>query len=1589
MSFLLKVRFDETGCSTDNGITSISNSEDVNIYTQPSPLKNGKKCVYFPPYTYSAGLMRENTNISIPENGEFTIYLKYKIDRNLLDKEYDIPILSYSYKKDILTEPDLNLIDLYFGDDPSNNTVEPNKSIASISENYNYFLFIQEGKYFSLLLNKQEGFSSVIEYTFDNKWHTLCITRDKENVLRFFVDGHVSTENKTEGTAIEISNTLYIGKYKPSNDIAVNLDGACLDDICILDTCVYTDNFIPPTMYFNGTDTKENYKYYNFSNTDNVSKVIQDAVEEKMFSTATHINNRQMGWLPRRLRIRWYEHSRQYFRNEEYYWTKPRPDATILNIYGLEIPYIYGYDRYRFMEGNAYRLWQENKIAPFLLFINKEFVKLTDIDMVKSDWWLTFFIRGRDPRFNPKVESVDIIIIPFPIIYEEGLGEREDLHPLYSFNEKGLFDSSNGYSFFYVDKSKAPPGLTDIGIQDQYIPTVEEENNQDDSADTYNDGMFMHNIWRYGTLTQQSVDGKSAIYKFNSMNDDKYVQPGDQVTLYMRTLHISTERYRIVGNDLLEFYDYESDNIEDNTVFTMQMVTDNRDWQLQDLTNTRFVQVVAEVDNQSVFEIPEVVDSDGYSYRYFLIFRGSVCILNTDRFIISDDYKTLTFTNTEDFVPKGTCLYFVFVKILKADQFGPLHVKPIFLDAVVDPDTTGNFGESFTYSINIPDLHSLEYNVNNVMLFIQNTLISPERYEIQDNVLRLTKYTGDTFLRGKHAVFVLLKMVNRFEDPIDDHDRVVYEEIQRGRRYVLYELPINKYRQITIDNFVTFDNKGYYISNLFGEVMNRNIIKELHTDDPLRVVPRYLTCVYSTDSLPNEANTLIPTNDDFVSQYITLRQEYYELDDHFEEFMSDFDVSYSKSVHYGQNLARALDYIVCYNQNKLDRAYERTTLVERYTYDTKHFIEMLQPIDNKGYDLRLIDLFFANDRPGNYPPNVYEDEIFYVKQNVLRYYQFYTQGTESQYPEETIFETELNWYMELDREVYQDRYYDSFPIYFQNGLVPIWYQFMLYENNRMTVRMKDLPLETDTIELFYFRKIHNFLEPLENMIRFLEPIRVEEDIDGSVEIELQKVDDTLPNFNINGLFEYVKSGFSRDILDSIVKLDPFYIDENDPKHNIDGTVTIGLTPVDNTKPNYNIDGMFEIQNNQFTEDINGYLEMDYIYKKENVIHGYEFIKNTYVDTSRFSIIIGYYLNLYQKDFMYTGEESDNPELGQYQFKYTHTFEKTMVSMSPLDEFVTNGYLNGYECETSLSGRFTDFDNVELSDYDLTLPLQPTGTLSYIPLTIELSFYTNEDPNTYKVPRMSTGYIGFDVSILTNHGIEKHSTGYISVLIMEDPHYDTEYDLLDGSVTIDRTELDDEYINDHCTINGTIDNITGIYDLNLVSLEFGINVDYKLDIDMRTHYNPRSGSLDYYKSNYEGKQRQITDEYIDITEVNGKLSAYEIRDLLIDNQNTVFWNPIQVDSSNITNVTVSPGYYINSNRLTLNVQFTLNYPVVNSAEDVDEVKIENGIRIGYIYCDLNIKITDKNGVTWETPIESEADPGELDNRTPVTIIIENI
>lgn len=1326
MSFLLKARFDENGCYTDYGITSITPSTNVNIFTEPSPLKNGYKCVTFPVNNYDSGL-KKKTEISIGQNQPFTIYMKYKINVDYLDKEYNTPIISFGNEN--LNDKTKNLLlkSLEFKniEDVYINTNEDTGNTNSIDNIgiFNWFLFIQNREYFSILLNKQEGFSSKIAYTFDDRWHTLCITRDSNNVVRFFIDGHQSTKNDSDGSAIYLGNTIYFGKYKPTSNISVSMNGCSLDDICILDECIYTDNFIPPTMYFTGKDDKENYQYYNISNTDNITDEIQKAVEDKMFSTASHINNRQMGWLPRRLRIRWYEHSRKYFRNEEYTWTKPRPNATILNIYGLENFTIYGYEKSRFLEGNAYRLLEDGKITAFILFINKQFVKLSDIDMVKSDWWMTFFIKGRDPRYNPKVKSVDIILIPFPIIYEEGLGEREDIKPLYQFDENGLFTTSNGYTFYYLDKDHSPKGLTTLGILDQYIPTVYDNNKNNE--DLYNDNMFMHNIWRFGTLEENNVINTSATYRFNCTSDERHIYPGDKINLYMHTLYISEDRYRIVGEDLIEFYDKNDINY-DNFVVSMQLITDNREWELQDLTEVKVEEVIAEIDNQSSFNIPKVVDDDGYPYRYFLIFRGSVCILNTDRFIISDDYSTLTFTNTDDFVPKGTKLYFVFVKILRSDQFGPLHVKPIFLSTKVDPDTTNSYGANYTYKIKIPDLHGLEYNINNVMLFIQNTFISPERYIIEDNTVILTKYTGDMFLKDKHATFVLLKMVNKFEDPIDDHDRVVYEEVQRGRRYVLYELPINKYRQITIDNFVTFDNDGYYISNLFGEVMNRNIIKELHTDDPLHIVPRYLTCVYSEESLPNESNCLIPTNDDFINGYITLKNEFYELDDKFKEFMSDFDISYDKNVHYGQNLARALDYIVCYNPNKLDKAYEKLSLVDRFTYITKDFISMIEDINNS--------------ESGD--PN----KKFFIKENMLKYYQFYINGTPYLGDKAETDESKLKYKMELDRQIFCCGYYDSYPIYFVNGMLPSWYQYTIYENNRMTIRMEEKPLNTDSIELLLFRKIHNFLYKLDNTIENNEPKRFDKYIDGYINIDKK---DFSKYIITEGNFEYITGRYTNEnagegALLGQLEIINNQIDNNDNRYNIAGQLNIEFNEwKENTSPGYGtIDGIVDIEYKEYGKDdyntdneIFGYLELNPNYRKYNVLKGYEFIDNTFIDTTYISLDPSELeFTIKQNEFIKSEYESEEPELGEYQFDAT--FNTTInLEFSDVNEFFdsVSNYWYDYRIGWKLIENESSNSNTSVSDYSFDISINNISNTINIPIEIITSFYTNENSDSYLVP----------------------------------------------------------------------------------------------------------------------------------------------------------------------------------------------------------------------------------------------------------------
>lgn len=279
-TFLLKLRFDSNGC-TDK---SVYNFGGVS-FTETSSLHDGNKCAYFKPHDDNSALWVSNTSTlkQIGINNPFTIYLRYKINKDLLIDDFDTPILSYKIDGDA----------------------------------YNYpLLFIQEKGYFSLSIDKDEGFSSkFIDYTFDNKWHTLAITRSN-GVIRFFIDGCLSTTNKSTHAPI-FGDDIFIGRKMEDTRTASTLQGGYLDDICILKGCVYENDFIPPSLYFTGNDTIDNYFRHNKSNTDNIHQLVADVVEKKLRSTDFRINRLQRDLIPRRLRIKWYE-ERGYFRNTEY-----------------------------------------------------------------------------------------------------------------------------------------------------------------------------------------------------------------------------------------------------------------------------------------------------------------------------------------------------------------------------------------------------------------------------------------------------------------------------------------------------------------------------------------------------------------------------------------------------------------------------------------------------------------------------------------------------------------------------------------------------------------------------------------------------------------------------------------------------------------------------------------------------------------------------------------------------------------------------------------------------------------------------------------------------------------------------------------------------------------------------------------------------------------------------------------------------------------------------------------------------------------------------------------------------------------------
>lgn len=940
-NFLLNLHFDKTGCNN----SSIKNLGGVS-FTDTSSIIEAAGTAYFKPFNDNAGLWLEDVSKlkkHLESQKNFTIYLKYRIKKENMNKDEKIPLLSYKRK-------DRN--------------------------SHNNFVYIEEAGYFTIQISPEEKYSSaIVDYTFNDKWHYLTITRD-DNVLRIFVDGCLTTINDIQGS-MTFGDELFIGyKKSTSNDIHTFGSGY-LDDISIIDDCIYYDTFVPPTLYITTEDTIENYFRNNHSNVlGQLEPETQDLIDHKMESTAYYFNEAQRGYLPQRLRIKWHE-EREYFKREEWNRESKYIDSTVISLYNMAHDRV-GFEEQRFFEGNAYHLLMDKAINPFLLFVDGKFVPLSQIYMIRSDDFYTIFINNRDPILSGPVQTVEYIKIPFPVIYEEFIGEREDKTPIYKFNKDGYFDNSqSAIYFYYIDNDQAPnTKLRTNGIYEQTMPSYVDS---EGGSIRHSDDEMVHYVWRYGNLEAKRIHGRNIFMYFRAW-DHGYVKPGDQIVLYRDNVPIDPKNYRLMGVDLIEFFNYQTLDLPSDALYAMEIITDNSDWLIEDYATSKVFSMVAQEDEQIVFQLPVEDWPDVDNYNQILVFNGSI-FLNQNDYVVNRDNYTITFTNSAKVIHKGDTLIFAFVNITKGSQHGPLHLKPFFFSQEVDTNSN---------SITLPDMPGLKYNLNNFMLFIDDKLVIPRRYRIEGDKLVFME-SNDGIKKGQHAVFVLFKLVSEYDDPTNVRYKVIQEELALGRRFVLYDMTIDKKFKITLDNLVAFDQNGRYIPDLFGQIYNRNIIKCLYTGEPMLRVPTYFSCIWLDDSLPNEALAVHPTNNAFMNGYIALFEEFYEMDDHFKELMSDFNTRYYKSKHYGENLARALDYMACYQQIKFDKVYEERATADRITFDIGK-LNAASSLDANG---------------------------------------------------DTAYE--------MERDLFKSRYYRTYPIYFLNGIVPEWYDQTTYSGNRVTI----------------------------------------------------------------------------------------------------------------------------------------------------------------------------------------------------------------------------------------------------------------------------------------------------------------------------------------------------------------------------------------------------------------------------------------------------------------------------------------------------------------------------------------------------------
>ena len=218
----------------------------------------------------------------------------------------------------------------------------------------------------------------------------------------------------------------------------------------------------------------------------------------------------------------------------------------------------------------------------------------------------------------------------------------------------------------------------------------------------------------------REVKGKSrsdsGIVKFEP-EFTNYTLNKSNFLLFSNGIWIHPDRYDIYDNDILIFkYSYDKEEAHWKK-YTMIIFNDiYRELELFMPEIFKVVQITATEDNQSYFKIDDIETK----YKSCLVFKGSILlpVTNHDAYNLDFDNNSLTIYHEEDYIEKGKSLYFVYLNSSSnINQDHLLLQESIYL-------------EDQTNAILPGSLYSDNFNNSHLLIFINGSFISPQRYQI-------------------------------------------------------------------------------------------------------------------------------------------------------------------------------------------------------------------------------------------------------------------------------------------------------------------------------------------------------------------------------------------------------------------------------------------------------------------------------------------------------------------------------------------------------------------------------------------------------------------------------------------------------------------------------------------------------------------------------------------------------------------------------------------------------------------------------------------------------------------------------------------